>query len=211
MLSLRYKRDRRLFIESKDIVSGIVRTFSGRLQRQEELLRVLEGTMRHVVKTQEEHHARLERITEHMAQSMDLQRRLVGILAKVGGKVNRGLSRSVPKEESGMLEASTAEGYAAPMETALLKLNPTEMRVLQLLAIEGPLPSPRIGRTVGKSREHTARLMKKLYEQGYVDRETSRIPYRYKVNERIRDVLEKTERKETKEKAEQRAQEKEAA
>jgi len=210
VLSVRYRRDRRLFMESKDLVSGVVRVFSGRLKKQEELLDAINETMHHMLKTQEEQQSRLERITGHMTQSMDVERRLIGALARLGEKVNRLLSGSVIEEKAELLERLPAGGYVESMETALSRLTPTELKVLQLLVVEGPLPSPSIGRTVGKSREHTARLMKKLYEQGYVDRETSRIPYRYKVNEKIRGVLERKEDK-TKQRVEEQAQEKQVA
>src|SRR5712692_7329087 len=45
----------------------------------------------------------------------------------------------------------------------------TELQVLGLLAEEGPKSAPEIGRVVGRSREHSARLMKKLFEEGYVN------------------------------------------
>jgi len=142
---------------------------------------------------------------------MDLERRLIGALGRLAGKVNKLISGSAMKEKAEPLERLTAEGYLASIEPALSKLTPTELRVLQLLAVEGPLPSPNIGRTVGKSREHTARLMKRLYEQGYVDRETSKIPYRYKLNEKVRGALEKRKEDKAKQKVEEQAQEKRIA
>ena len=211
ILSARYRRDRHMFIESKDVVSGIVRVFSGRLQKQEESLDALKETMHRVLKTQEEQQARLERTTEHMTQSMDLERRLIGALGRLAGKVNKLMSGPAVKEKAEPLERLPAEGYLASIEIALSKLTPTELKVLQLLAVEGPLPSPNIGRTVGKSREHTARLMKRLYEQGYVDRETSKIPYRYKLNEKVRGTLEKKKEDKAKQKVEEQAQEKRIA
>lgn len=211
VLSIRYRRDRRLFMESKDLVSGVVRVLSGRLQKQGEMLGALEGTVRRVLKTQEEQQARLEKITEHMVQSMDLQRRSIGILARLGRKVNQLLPTSASKEKEGAPQELVASEHVAPIDVALSRLTPTELKALQLLVMEGPLPSPNIGRTVGKSREHTARLMKRLYEQGYVDRETSRIPYRYKLNEKIRGVLEKREKEQIKQNVERQVQEKEAA
>jgi len=211
VLSARYRRDRHLFIESKDVVGGIVRVFSGRLQKQDESLDALKETVHRVLKTQEEQQARLERMTEHMTQSMDLERRLIGALGRLAGKVNKLISGSAMKEKAEPLERLTVEGYLASIEPALSKLTPTELRVLQLLAVEGPLPSPNIGRTVGKSREHTARLMKRLYEQGYVDRETSKIPYRYKLNEKVRGALEKRKEDKAKQKVEEQAQEKRIA
>ena len=63
---------------------------------------------------------------------------------------------------------------------------PTELQVLTLLANEGPKSAPEIGRVVGRSREHTARLMKKLFEEGYIRRDQARIPFRYSLVEKIR-------------------------
>jgi hypothetical protein len=40
-----------------------------------------------------------------------------------------------------------------------------------------------------KSREHMARLMKKLYMDGYVDRESNHAPFRYKINEKVLEAL----------------------
>src|SRR6267378_4671637 len=68
---------------------------------------------------------------------------------------------------------------------------PTEMQVLSLLSEKGPLAAPEIGRLVGRSREHTARLMKRLYEEGYVKRDQNRIPFRYALVDRVRQSFSK--------------------
>ena len=73
---------------------------------------------------------------------------------------------------------------------------PTELQVLTLLADEGPKSAPEIGRIVGRSREHTARLMKKLFDEGYVRRDQTRIPFRYSTVERVKQSLTKAEGKE---------------
>ena len=70
---------------------------------------------------------------------------------------------------------------------------PTELQVLEMLANEGPKSAPEIGRVVGRSREHTARLMKKLYEEGYIRRDQTRIPFRYSVVERVKQSFVKEE------------------
>jgi predicted transcriptional regulator len=72
---------------------------------------------------------------------------------------------------------------------------PTELHVLTLLVAEGPKSAPEIGQAVGRSREHTARLMKKLYEEGYIRRDQSRIPFRYSVVDRIKQAVKKPEAK----------------
>jgi predicted transcriptional regulator len=72
---------------------------------------------------------------------------------------------------------------------------PTELQVLTLLADEGPKSAPEIGRFVGRSREHTARLMKKLFDDGYVRRDQTRIPFRYSTVERVKQSFTKPEGK----------------
>jgi predicted transcriptional regulator len=79
---------------------------------------------------------------------------------------------------------------------------PTELQVLTLLANEGPKSAPEIGRFVGRSREHTARLMKKLFDDGYVRRDQTRIPFRYSTVERVKQSFTRPE---------ERDQEREAA
>ena len=72
---------------------------------------------------------------------------------------------------------------------------PTELQVLTLLADRGPKSAPEIGKFVGRSREHTARLMKKLFDEGYVRRDQTRIPFRYSTVERVKQSLTKPEEK----------------
>ena len=56
--------------------------------------------------------------------------------------------------------------------------NGSMTQILDILA-EGPKTSREIERIIGRSREHTARLMKHLYELGYVRRDESTRPYVY--------------------------------
>jgi predicted transcriptional regulator len=47
--------------------------------------------------------------------------------------------------------------------------------------------------TIGRSREHTSRLMKRLFEEGLVERNTKLKPFTYKITEKGRTRLAKTE------------------
>lgn len=60
--------------------------------------------------------------------------------------------------------------------------------VLKLL-VEGPKTSRQIETVIGRSREHTARLMKKLFELGYVTRDTNTKPYTYAITDVGKTVL----------------------
>jgi DNA-binding Lrp family transcriptional regulator len=65
--------------------------------------------------------------------------------------------------------------------------------VLEILALEGPKTAPEIKDRIKLSREHTARLMKKVYEEGYVERGTTKIPFKYRIKKEMEKLLKKTE------------------
>jgi DNA-binding Lrp family transcriptional regulator len=62
-----------------------------------------------------------------------------------------------------------------------------------MLTAEGPKTAPQIKDRVKLSREHTARLMKRLYEEGYLERETGKIPFKYSVKKEMEKLLKKAE------------------
>jgi CRP-like cAMP-binding protein len=64
----------------------------------------------------------------------------------------------------------------------------TETKVLRLLA-EGPKSSAEIKEWVGRSREHTARLMKTLFDRGLVLRNDRNKPYVYEITESGRSYV----------------------
>ena len=61
-------------------------------------------------------------------------------------------------------------------------------QVLELI-IEGDVTSRDIRVTVGRTREHTSRLMKRLFEDGYVKRNTDTKPYTYSITDKGRARL----------------------
>jgi Fic family protein len=78
-------------------------------------------------------------------------------------------------------------------DKAMAALTETEIVVLEKLSSEGPKTAPEIKEQVHLSREHTARLMKKLYEGGYVEREAGKIPFKYTIKAEMEKLLKKTE------------------
>jgi len=61
-----------------------------------------------------------------------------------------------------------------------------------LRMLELPLTSREIQRKINKSREHTSRLLKKLYSENIVMRDESVRPYKYKITDEGRRLLEQT-------------------
>ena len=78
-------------------------------------------------------------------------------------------------------------------DKAMASLTDTEISVLEMLSTEGPKTAPEIKDRVHLSREHTARLMKKLYEEGYVEREVGKIPFNYSIKIEMEKLLKKQE------------------
>jgi len=79
-------------------------------------------------------------------------------------------------------------------DKALASLTNTEIIVLEMLSSEGAKTAPEIKERVELSREHTARLMKKLYEGGYLEREMGKIPFKYSVKKEMEKFLKKEEK-----------------
>jgi multidrug efflux pump subunit AcrB len=74
-------------------------------------------------------------------------------------------------------------------ENILKELTDTELELLQLIVEIGEGTVPEIRDKIDKTREHTARLLKKLYDQGFIDRNTSSMPYRYHIRPEIEDLI----------------------
>jgi multidrug efflux pump subunit AcrB len=71
----------------------------------------------------------------------------------------------------------------------LQELTETELEVLKMIVDSNEGTVPEIKEQISKTREHTARLLKKLYDKGFIDRNTSNMPYRYSIRKEIRELI----------------------
>ena len=78
---------------------------------------------------------------------------------------------------------------ASSGEEDILRANTVDA-ILRMLEV--PLTSREIQRKINKSREHTSRLLKKLYSENIVIRDESVRPYKYKITDEGRRQLEQT-------------------
>jgi hypothetical protein len=74
-------------------------------------------------------------------------------------------------------------------DAVLQELTGTELEVLKMIVDFDEGTVPEIKEHIQKTREHTARLLKKLYDKGFIDRNTSSMPYRYSIRKEIRDLI----------------------
>ena len=80
-------------------------------------------------------------------------------------------------------------------DAILEQLTPTEVEVLSIVEELGEGSVPEIRERINKTREHTARLLKKLYERGFVDRNTSSMPYRYYIRKEIKELIQQQKKR----------------
>jgi CRP-like cAMP-binding protein len=119
----------------------------------------------------------------------DLNKDLTGKIITLQDEVKR-LKETQETFQSKFLMAkpktlsATMKGPSLEIETQLTQ---TENIILHYLLSEGPKTAKDVEEKIGKTREHTARLMKKLWQQGYVERETHKIPFTYKTSGALRN------------------------
>ncbi len=147
-------------------------------------LNLLEGETRELLEDKERMSIRLSAIEK---QSRDITEAHNAILARVS------LIEEKAQKASSLPEFGVETAIPIKREKALAKLTETELAVLEMLAAEGPKTAPEIKERVRLSREHTARLMKKLYEEGYLERDSSKIPFKYNVKKEMEKFLKKPE------------------
>jgi DNA-binding MarR family transcriptional regulator len=99
------------------------------------------------------------------------------------------------RQEAYVPEAKIEAAIPIKREKALEPLTETELMVLEIIGKEGEKTAPEIKEKIGLTREHTARLMKKLYKDGYLERDTHKMPYIYRLKEEMQKILKRREAK----------------
>ena len=95
----------------------------------------------------------------------------------------------VEKPESHEVPSESQQYRSSDIGVALSKqLDATQMTVVGLLGTRA-MDTREITNALNKSREHTARIMKELFERGIVKRTTSEKPFTYELTDRGRGYL----------------------
>ena len=135
--------------------------------------------------------ATLERLEYYERQLIDMKIRMDAMdLEGLSTKLVSSMPEEVEVEERPSKhverrvrqEVVETKPVEAPRAPNMGYQNATEY-VLRLIT-DKPMTSRDIQMTLGRSREHTSRLMKKLFEDGYVTRNISSKPYTYSVTEK---------------------------
>jgi len=214
--ALYYKRIRRVreeYEEARSTVGDITMSFNRQFQRQEDNLRavtrkieIISSESEKVARKVEEYDKRLANlaniiedaptIEQKMSTQIEETNRKVGdIKAAQDDMLQRIAEVEKLKYKAQVPEAKIEAAIPIKREKALAPLTETELTVLEVIAKEGEKTAPEIREKIKLTREHTARLMKKLYEDGYLERATHKMPYTYRLKEEMQKILKKREAK----------------
>ena len=154
-----------------------------RAEEAQKRLLALEPKIGVGLKDREKMSARLNEVDKKVCDVVASQEALAAKISDVEKQV---------QQFSMIPEAKVEPVIPIKREKALAPLTVTELSVLKMLAMEGSMTAPKIKDRTKLSREHTARLMKKLYEEGYLERDTSKIPFKYRLKKEMKKLLKKT-------------------
>lgn len=207
-----YRQIRKLTEEyegAKTLVNDILASFNKQFRIQEEKLAIItqkitsvaskSGKVESKSTAQEEQMKQISAKITELSGLTQLPEQLMTVNQKVteATKSQEELRERMTNLETKLAAPEISVESAIPIkkDKALAALTSTELSVLEILANEGDKTAPEIKTRVNLTREHTARLMKKLYEDGYLERTTGKIPFAYRIKEEMRKILKKPEAK----------------
>jgi len=211
---LYYRRIRSVqeeYDKAKSLVSDVVISVNKDLQRHGEKIASISGKTEMLLSENQrisiklkENDSRVAKLESDITAFSEMEPRLLTQIKEVNKRVEE-ITTAQKKVEQRIMESERTRRRITPQieakieaaipirrEKALAPLTPTELSVLEVLANEGKKTAPEIRSRINLTREHTARLMKKLYEAGYSERDTGKIPYVYSLKDEMRKILRKT-------------------
>ena len=191
-----FEQSKQAVVESASLLTVIVDALTSRIQRSESALMSLRGDLTKMARqgdALETQQTRLrtsyDQAMRQVQEALSSNKKLIVDLEQLRSKIN-----AIPQGNQTMEGLPSRENFAAALSEGdiLSRLTGTERLALEILRVEGSKGAPELGKRLKKSREHTSRLMKKLYMEGFVKRESNHTPFRYKLNEEVRSALEST-------------------
>ena len=205
-MTLRQEYDR-----AKGIVDDIIVSVNNQFSRQKDRVLFIAQKMENallenikVEKKVEEYEGRLTDLTKMMVDVPHIEKKFSGQLEEMGNEIagikeaqDKVMKKLVEiekiKERADVPEVKIEAAIPIKKDKALAHLTQTELLVLETINKEGEKTAPEIREKISLTREHTARLMKKLYKDGYMERNTHRMPYVYRLKLEMQKILKKRE------------------
>ncbi len=136
----------------------------------------------------------LQQKIDRLLNELSSQRAKINILEAKLSNINN-LKERIPErppakvEEPVMKTVEEKPTDRRPIRLGKSSLSRAEIEVLSYLIEVGESTSSEIGEKLGRSREHISRILKTLYNKGYVVRIEDTKPYRYRINEEKIDEI----------------------
>jgi DNA-binding MarR family transcriptional regulator len=213
---LYYRRIRSLrqeYEEARGVVNDIIVSFDNQFRRQDDRVLFIAQKIEKVSLENEKVVKKVEEYERRLADLANRMRDVPQLEEEVSGRL-RGMRKEVEdikaaqdtvmkkvveieklKQEVYVPEAKIEAAIPIKKEKALAPLTETELMVLETIGKEGEKTAPEIREKIALTREHTARLMKKLYKDGYLERDTHKMPYLYRLKEEMKNILKRREAK----------------
>lgn len=204
------RRAHREYERAREVVDDIILSFSRQLDRESKRLELVAYKVEAVSSKADKNAAKTDDISKSvhslegkvesalrdrdviLARISDVEEKMRDVTAsheKLASKVSK--LEEQAQQLAIIPEAKVETAIPIKRDKVLAPLTETELSVLEMLSREGPKTAPEIKERIKLSREHTARLMKKLYEEGYLERDTSKIPFKYHVKAELEKLLKK--------------------
>ena len=133
-------------------------------------------------------------VLEYTRRLRDYDKVIAELRARVDIIDNRAKPHEVISQDSTQQQSHVAlmsEPVTVTQHAVIEKeVNSTTDYIFKLLA-ERPRSSREVQLAIGRTREHTARLMKKLHDLGLVSRDVNTKPFRYNITDAGREMLKK--------------------
>ncbi len=191
----RLKRITQEYKKSKSLLSDIILSFNDQLRKNEARIEKIESVIESSLKEEKisefkstvlKLESEVQKIKDAMTQELSSIRENIRLLDERLKSLGQELESRKNVEIS---EEPIESAIPIKRESVLSSLNETELKVLKFLADEGKKTALQIRDRFNFSREHSARLLKKLYENGYLERETSSKPFLYGIKKEMLNLL----------------------
>ncbi|MCD6537787.1 MarR family transcriptional regulator [Candidatus Bathyarchaeota archaeon] len=185
----------REYARAKNIIEEVILSFRKDIEELKERIEDFERRFSHFeLPDLKQIKINLETVSSKVSKLQESYLELNNKIEKMKTNMNRTPKENVQDEELRRERGQTIHlesAFPLEKEKAITSLTPTELKVLEILSTEGDKTVREIRSRIGLTREHTGRLMKNLYDKGYVERRTDRIPYVYRIKEEMRRILSK--------------------
>jgi len=178
----------------KNLVSGIVFTFEKRLEEQKDKIEMVLYDIENLQSSSDKKNdqnnyleLKINNLIKNFTSVYKINEKIINNISLIKNNINelkitdKQLYKKFDSFEinKDLLQKSLVN-LPPNQKTPLIKLNNTETKIINILLSEGAKTAPEIMKMLGNTREHTSRLMKKLWQEGFIERDTYVIPFIYR-------------------------------